>query len=293
VATTANDSAPAGFSVDAGIVRRLHRRARADRWAISEHDFAACLSRSVSHRFRGQSPLPAEVAQYLESLKLDDLALACACARGDAAAWEYFVAEFRPVLLRVALQVAPPDTARELADSLYGDLFGLDDRDGTRRSLFNYFHGRSSLAGWLRAVLAQRMVDHHRTTRRLDPLPEHDGAVQLVDAAPPPDVDRSRYQPLVRAALLAALAALIPRDRLRLSLYYAQELKLAAVGRLLGESEATVSRKLERTRRELRVAIERRLRETDGLSDAQVAACFDCARTDPAFDLAQALPPDG
>jgi DNA-directed RNA polymerase specialized sigma24 family protein len=114
-----------------------------------------------------------------------------------------------------------------------------------------------------------------------------------VATAPPPDVDRSRYQPVVRAALSTALASLAPRDRLRLSLYYAQELKLAAVGRLLGESEATVSRKLERTRRDLRAAIERHLRETDGLSDAQVAACFDYARTDPAFDLAQALPPDG
>lgn len=197
------------------------------------------------------------------------------------------------MLLRAALQVAPPNTARELADSLYADLYGLDERDGSRRSLFDYFHGRSSLAGWLRAVIAQRMVDHHRAARRFEPLAEQDGAAQPVADAPPPDVDQSRYQPAVRAALLAALAALVPRDRLRLSLYYAQELTLAAAGRVLGESEATVSRKLERTRRDLRTAIERHLRETDGLSDAQVAACFHYAPTDPAFDLAQALRPDG
>jgi len=275
------------------MVRRLHQRARADRWALAEHDFAACLARSTDHRFRGHSPSAREVEQYLESLKLDDLALACACALGTPAAWEHFVAEFRPVMLRVAHQVAPPDTARELADSLYADLFGLHERDGSRRSLFDYFHGRSSLAGWLRAVLAQRMVDHHRAARQFEPLPEHDGAVQLVAVVPPPDVDRSRYQPVVRAALLSALAALVPRDRLRLSLYYAQELTLAAAGRVLGESEATVSRKLERTRRDLRTGIERQLREADGLSDAQVAACFHYARIDPAFDLTQAFPRDG
>jgi RNA polymerase sigma-70 factor (ECF subfamily) len=233
------------------------------------------------------------VEQYLESLKLEDLALACACARGSQVAWEYFVAEFRPVLLRVALQVAPPDTARELADSLYADLYGLNDDDGSRRSLFDYFHGRSSLAGWLRAVVAQRMVDHHRAARRFEPLTEQDGAAQPAADVPPPDADQSRYQPVVRAAVLAALAALAPRDRLRLSLYYVQELTLAAAGRVLGESEATASRKLERTRRDLRAAIERQLRETDGLSDAQVAACFHYAPTDPAFDLAQALRPDG
>jgi RNA polymerase sigma-70 factor, ECF subfamily len=286
------ESTPPSLLVDDGTVRRLHQAAQADRWAVTKHDFALCLSRSAGQRFRGQSPSARDVEQYLESLKLEDLALACACAHGNPAAWEYFVAEFRPVLLRAARQVAPSDTARELSDSLYADLFGLQERDGARRSLFEYFHGRSSLAGWLRAVLAQRMVDHHRAARRFDPLPEQDGAAQPAADVPPPDVDRSRYQPVVRVALLKALTALVPRDRLRLSLYYAQELTLAAAGRLLGESEATVSRKLERTRRDLRMRIERQLRETDGLSDAQVAACFDYARTDPAFDLAQALPPD-
>jgi RNA polymerase sigma-70 factor (ECF subfamily) len=290
----ATESTLPSLSIDAGTVRRLHQSAQADRWAIAEHDFAACLTRSAGHRFRGQSPSGRDVEQYLESLKLEDLALACGCARGKPAAWEHFVAEFRPVLLRAARQVAPPDTARELADSMYADLFGLDERDGSRRSLFDYFHGRSSLAGWLRAVLARRMVDHHRATRRFEPWPDQDGAAQPVANVPSPDVDRSRYQPVVRGALLKALAALVPRDRLRLSLYYAQELKLAATGRLLGESEATVSRKLERTRRDLRTVIERQLRETEGLSAAQVAACFDYARTDPVLDLAQALrPPDG
>ena len=289
----ATESIPPSLSIVAASIRRLHKRAGADRWALAIDDFAASLARSADQRFRGQSPSAAEIDQYLDSLKLEDLALACACARGIPAAWEHFVAEFRPVLLRVARQVAPPDTARELADSLYADLFGLHDRDGSRRSLFDYFHGRSSLAGWLRAVLAQRLVDHHRATRRLEPLPEHDGAAQLAATIPPPDVDQARFQPVVRAALLSALATLSPRDRLRLSFYYAQELTLAAVGRLVGESEATVSRKLERTRRDLREDVERHLREIKGFSVAQVAACFRYAQTDPVFDLAKAFPPDG
>ena len=44
-------------------------------------------------------------------------------------------------------------TGRELADSLYADLFGLDTRDGERRSLFRYYHGRAKLTTWLRSVL--------------------------------------------------------------------------------------------------------------------------------------------
>jgi len=277
--------------IDPDLARRLHGRADAGRWGLSVEDFAATLARSVASRYRDQSPSPREIEQYAESLHVEDLALACACARGREPAWEHFVLGFRPALLAAARSSAPPDLARDLADSIYADLFGVEERDGVRRSLFDYYHGRSTLGGWLRAVLAQRAVDHARAARRIEPLPEGDGDPRIARDDGPPDVDRSRHLPLVRRALGAALAGLAPRDRLRLALYYTQQMTLAAAGRALGESEATVSRKLERTRRELRRVIERRLREDDRLNDAQVAACFEYARTDPAFDLNRALPP--
>jgi RNA polymerase sigma-70 factor (ECF subfamily) len=279
--------------IDPALAERLHRQAGAARWDLSGEDFAAALSRSAAGRFRDPDASPREVAAYLESLHLEDLAVAEACARGRESAWEHFVTHYRPALLAAASWCAPPGSAHELADSLYADLFGLEERDGARRSLFDYFHGRSSLAGWLRAVLAQRVVDRVRETRRFDPLTETQAAVSAPDGADAPDPDRDRYLPMVRAALAAALAGLLPRDRLRLALYYTQQMKLAAVGRVLGESEATVSRKLDRTRRDIRQAVERRLRDDHALSDDRVAACFEYARTDPAFDLARALPPDG
>lgn len=272
-------------------VRRLHALARAERWELSEADFATALERSVAHRFRDESPGPGQVQDYLDSLHLEDLALACACARGSERAWEHFVHQFRPGLLAAA-SAARPDTARDLADSLYGDLFGLEERGGVRRSLFDYFHGRCSLAGWLRAVLAQRAVDAARASRRFEPLADEPDAGPRTDPEPP-DADRRRRLALVRTLLAAVIAELEPRDRLRLSLYYARQLKLLAIGKILGESEATASRKLERTRREIRVTIERRLRERHHFKDEQVAECFDEARTDPAFDLARVLGPPG
>ncbi len=288
----ANDPDPASIRIAPSRARRLYARADAVRWSLSEHDFHAALERSASGRFRGQSPTSREIDQYLESLHLEDLALACACARARKEAWEHFVREFRPVLLRAASASAPPEVARELAISLYGDLFGLEVRDGERRSLFDYFHGRSSLAGWLRAVITQRIVDRVRDERRTEPLPDEEETPALaprIDPGPP-DVDRARHLALVRAALAGALAALEPRDRLRLSLYYTQGLKLLATGKVLRESEATASRKLERTRRELRAAIERRLRDVDHLTDEQVAVCFEYGRSDPEFDIGKALP---
>ena len=56
--------------------------------------------------------------------------------------------------------------ARELADSLYAELYGLNGAGGARgRALLDYFHGRSKLATWLRTVLAQRHVDALRAAQ--------------------------------------------------------------------------------------------------------------------------------
>jgi len=52
-----------------------------------------------------------------------------------------------------------------------------------------------------------------------------------------------------------ALAQLQAPDRLRLAYYYVHGLTLAQAGALLGEHEATASRKLERARKALRQGI--------------------------------------
>jgi RNA polymerase sigma-70 factor (ECF subfamily) len=253
---------------------RLYRQANAARWAVTPSRFAAALQASAERAPAGAAALP----RFLEGLHLEDLALACACAEGNDAAWEHFIFQHRPGLYRAADALDPGGGARELADSLYADLYGTTTADGQRRSLFRYFHGRSSLATWLRAVLAQRHVDAIRGRRRLDPLPEDDAAVALVSPAPAPaDPDRPRYLALVQRALRLALAVLAPRERLRLACYYRQELSLAQTGRVLGEHEATASRQLARTRRVIRDEIQRYLRNEAGLDDAQINRCFEYA----------------
>ena len=54
------------------------------------------------------------------------------------------------------------------------------ERDGERQSLLRYFHGRSSLGTWLRALLAQRQVDRIRQTLRLDSLPADVGRGRIL-----------------------------------------------------------------------------------------------------------------
>jgi RNA polymerase sigma-70 factor (ECF subfamily) len=216
-----------------------------------------------------------------------DLELARLCAAGDERAWERFVHDYRPILYRAADALDRTGAAREIADSLYADLYGVKDGTRDRQSLFLYFQGRSSLATWLRAVLAQRYVDRLRAERRLEPLPDEESAAATVE---PPDPERTRYAALVRDALGSAVSRLASRDRLRLGCYYVQELTLAETGRLMKESEATVSRQLARTRRALRGDVERQLREAERLSDDQIAACFASVADDPGpLDLKQVI----
>jgi RNA polymerase sigma factor (sigma-70 family) len=289
------------------LVEQLYADSQAGRWDLSKERFIQSLEGSVRHRFSGRTHAGNEIEAYLRSLRVEDLALACACADGCEAAWEHFFRTYRGCLYAAAGAItglgADDPRARELADSLYADLYGAGSRT-ERRSLFSYFHGRSKLETWLRAVLAQRHVDRVRAARRLESLNDgenEDQATPLVcsHADPPADPDRQRYLTLLRKALDGALSKLDARDRARLSFYYAEGWTLAQIGWHLGEHEATASRNLERIRRELRGKVEELLRAgagavtgTDGqpgLSDAQIELCFEYAVEDWPFDLREAL----
>jgi len=265
-------------------------------WQLAEDQFRAALARSASQRFSGRLPDKRILENYLGSLHLQDLALAVACSAGNASAWDVFVAQYRPELYRAARAIAGESQGRDLADSLYAELFGLRESDGRRKSLFDYFHGRSKLGTWLRAILAQRHVDHLRRAARTESMDdsrdgdrrETDAPNEMASGAATPDPDRDRFLAILQAAVTTVLADLDPRDRLRLAYYYVNELTLAQIGELLGEHEATVSRKLERTRREVRQRVEALLREKN-LSEAQLAQCLEYARHEWPFDLAATL----
>jgi len=261
--------------------------------------FSEALFRSVSHRFSaaGGSPSDAEVSNYLGSLHGEDLALACACSAGHEQAWEHFIRSFRSPLYAAARAIAGESSARELADLLYAELYGLVEKEGQRRSLFDYFHGRSKLSTWLRAILAQRYVDSIRAGRREESLDARESDTgQSWRAIPEPaapceglDPDRARLLDLLQQCIADSLAALDSRDRLRLAYYYVQDLTLAQIGRVLGEHEASVSRKLDRTRRALRQQVEHVLRDVHRLSDAQMRLCYQYAQEEWPFDLTAVL----
>src|SRR5439155_988443 len=158
------------------LLEELYGLSRAGRWQISRERFAAVLDRSASKALPPNSWTPQKLEKYLRGLHLDDLVLAAACADGCEAAWEDFYNSYRSYLRAAAAAIlhcrADSAEACDLADSLFSELYGLADGKGAERSLFRYFHGRSSLKTWLRAVLAQRHIDSIRAGRRFEELGE-------------------------------------------------------------------------------------------------------------------------
>jgi RNA polymerase sigma-70 factor (ECF subfamily) len=301
----------------AALLAWLHAQSKAGRWNVSREEFSSALYRSAERHFAGAPPAGEALEIFLRGLHLEDLAMACALRQGSEQAWEEFVARYRPLLYaaaRAIVTTAGEARAHELADSLYADLYGVKTAGGEpRRPLLDYFHGRSKLSTWLRAVLAQRHVDILRAARRTEPLAEEEsagiaagsrrGAAFGVTAAPQAaeagDLDRQRLLPHFQRAVSQALAGLSAADRLLLSLYYVEDLTLAQIARLRGVHEATISRRLAHIAGELRESVERALRNgapaqngsagQAGLSPAQVELCFSYALEDWPLDLGREL----
>jgi RNA polymerase sigma-70 factor, ECF subfamily len=272
-------------------ISETYERGGAARWALPQSTLLRALGESVrswSAKFAA-APSVSEVEAYLAALNAEDLALACACRIGVEPAWQYFIEQYRPMLYDAARRLARDEArAHELADSLFAELYGLEERRGERRSLLAYFHGRSTLKTWLRAVLAQRYVDSTRGAQRLEPLTA-ETADKISAADDPPDPERGRYVDSFTQALNSALEALKPRDRMRLNFHYVEDLRLKEIGRLMGEHESTVSRRLARSRAQLRRQVERALRRGARLNDEQIRLCYDYAMESYAVDLGRIL----
>jgi RNA polymerase sigma-70 factor (ECF subfamily) len=268
-----------------------YERSGAGRWGVGFAALSTAIRSAVAHRFAGGAAAPAEkdVETFILSLHVEDLALACACADGHPEAWDHFVRTYRPELYRAARAMTGESAGRELADSLYAELYGLPGADGRRRSLFAYYHGRSKLATWLRSVLAQRHVDRIREEQRTTPLDDPEEVAAGLPAEPQSaDPGRAARAAALSASIAEGIDALEPGDRLRLAYYYVHELTLAEIGRLCAEHEATVSRKLDRARKRLRAAIEGGLRQR-GIDPAEIDDWGHAARHDWTGEVADLL----
>src|ERR1700681_1852767 len=196
----------------------LHAKGGCEKIGLTREAFAVILC-GIGSKHATASTSESDLRIFFLSLRIDELALARACAAGNNSAWEIFLTRFREKLYLSALRIAREDSAaRELADTLYADLYGTNTRDGQRVSKLSSYTGRGSLEGWLRTVLSQEYVNRYRRTKRLVSLDEEsDEGIQFraPEPEPVPPADARLAQ-----ATDEALAALSGEDRTVLSAYY-------------------------------------------------------------------------
>ncbi len=140
----------------------LYQKSSGEQLGLSREQFAAVL-KEIAAKYLPASAVEGEAAELYASLRVEELALARACAAGHERAWEIFMLRYREKLYDIAGYIAREESAaRELADSLYADLYGTTVRDGQRVSKLASYTGRGSLEGWLRTVMAQEYVNRYR-----------------------------------------------------------------------------------------------------------------------------------
>lgn len=239
-------------SVVNDLLAELYAKAACEKIGLTRESFYVILC-DVGTKYISTGSV-SEIRTFFLSLRIDELALARACAAGHNAAWEIFLTRFREKLYLSALRIAREDSAaRELADTLYADLYGTTTRDGQRVSKLSSYTGRGSLEGWLRTVLAQEYVNRYRRTKRLVSL-EEESEEGIQFRAPDPDPTPTA-DPRLAHATDQALALLSAEDRTVLSAYYLDGRTLADIARMLGVHESTISRKLDKLAKNLRKQI--------------------------------------
>src|ERR1700734_3434574 len=121
-------------SAVAGLLAELYTKSGCEKLGLARESFAAILC-EVATKYLPAGNTEADARTFLLTLRVEELALARACAAGHNSAWELFLTRYREKLYQSALRIAREDSAaRDLADSLYAELYGMNTRDEERVS---------------------------------------------------------------------------------------------------------------------------------------------------------------
>ena len=270
-----------------GAARLLGRAS--DNRSLDRESLTPRISAAVDkYLLRHEPNTPAEeISKFIDEMQADDLCLIIACERGDENAWNDLVERFTATVRSAARSAsANEDAAEDLAQSIWAELYGLRTRkDGMPASKLAYYSGRGSLAGWLRAVVAQLAVDVFRKQSRLVQTEEDTDLERLARAAEgqpivagisnPEESMSNRYaQTDMQQALHQAVQELPAEDRLLVKLYYFDNLRLREAGAVLGVHEATASRRLTRIQTDLRKRVTKILVDERGWTQAETERSF-------------------
>jgi RNA polymerase sigma-70 factor (ECF subfamily) len=182
-----------------------------------------------------------------ESPHAEPLGLAARIARGETGAFELLVELYQPRVTR-------------LAHRLLGWAGDVDDvvQDVFLAALRNSggFRSESSLWTWLTAITLNRCRSGHRRTGLLPKLMAALGRPRAAAAA-----DEETLRDEMAREVRSAVAALPPRDREVIVLFYLEHQSSAQMSEVLGVSTNAIGVRLHRARGKLRTALAELMKE--------------------------------
>ena len=226
--------------------------------AVSDEAFVAHLAA----RLRPDE----DPAAALSALRTSDLYLACAAIGGSPAALAAFE---RSLLSRVGRFVGRVDASAafvaEVTQTLRIKLFvGLD---GAPR--LAQYSGRGALDSWVCAAALRTAYDLQRGAERHPVAAERDLDVLAACDDAELDLLRARHEEQFRVALRESMAALEPRARTLLRMYFLEKLTTAQLGQAYGVHETTALRWIAQAREAVVDGVRQRLQAALRLSSSE------------------------
>ncbi|MCA9705298.1 MAG: sigma-70 family RNA polymerase sigma factor [Myxococcales bacterium] len=271
-------------AVAAALGRSLERAAAA--WpdlVVPADEFAAWLGARL--------PGGAEPAVALDELRVEDLYLACACARADPRAIAALEHHHGPGLQRALSRVSDPHLRPEdLAQIVRHKLLVGDE---TSDPVIAQYAGQGGLGAWLRVVGLRTAFNATRRKQpqlgeRRDVASELDEVAEQLDD-PELGYIRERYQAQFREAFAEAAGALGSRPRNLLRQAVVHGLSVRELGRMYGVHYATASRWLAEARRTLVAGTRERLRGRLEVSEDELQSIMRLIGSDFDITLARVL----
>ena len=230
------------------LISELYERSGANDFGIFLPEFRLILGEIVCAQCPDDAT-ESDIRELLAKLRVDELALARGCAAGNDHAWDLFLNRYREGLYTAGVSIARDDgIGRELADSLYADLFGTEAPGGNRSSKLKSYMGIGSLQGWLRTILAHTFIDRYRSEQPLVSLSADSEGDEGEDFDLPasPVAPVIPVDPRLETATDEALQSLDAEDRYLLASWFLHGRTLAELGRTLGVHESTISRRIDK-----------------------------------------------
>ena len=218
-------------------------RAVYPRLDVAAEAFVRCLARSVAGG--GDASL--------ETVAIEDLYLACACAQGLPGAAAAFESKLGRTIRRAVSGVLAGSADRDEATQRTRQTLLVGSADGPAKIVQYLGHG--PLESWVTAAAIRCAVSLGRsegTERRV-----RDKAAAAVTAHADPELlcMKSELRRDLEAAIEQAMGRLEVRARLVLRLYLVTGMTLAAIGKSLGVSQSTVSGLLAKARHSVLVDV--------------------------------------